>query len=459
MSIHPRPSMVRTLRRRLLLVVAIAGVVLAVASVWGLRIVTLRAADRQVQVTAQTVASWAEPDGGERAISGERLAAADAGTTIVALIDSDGRVVAASEAPAPIGVLEDTVVRLRDADTVRADVGGRTMLFTVVELPSGTVFDDDDSRRPVSAALVGVGVEAADVLIQALAVAALVLLMLVLAITGVVVTIVVSRTTRSLTTLAERVDRGELDDLATSPAADFAETEGIATAIEGLDARRGETERQLRDFVADVSHELRTPLTKIQGWSQLHFQRPDDPATADDAFASIVEESERMRTLVDRLALLARSEAAVQVREPVDLASVCRSAAGDAALLAPEASVTVDAPGPAIVVGDPLALDQLVRNLLGNALRHAGPGASITLGAHRAGDAIELVVQDDGVGMSPELRERAFERFVSGDRRDGSGLGLAIVQAIAVSHGGYAALDSEPGEGTRVTVSLPSAMP
>ena len=216
------------------------------------------------------------------------------------------------------------------------------------------------------------------------------------------------------------------------------------------------TERQLRDFVADASHELRTPLTKIQGWSELYFQRPTDPAMTDRAFQSVVDESERMRLLVDRLAQLARAESGTQMRERVDLAAICRVSVQDAALMESGATVRMSPSSAGPVLGDAVALTQVVRNLVGNAVLHGGPNVTVTVAATDVGGQVEVTVADDGPGMDPGLRARAFERFVTGDRRTGTGLGLSIVQAIVLSHGGTVVLASEPGAGTRVTVRLPA---
>lgn len=453
----PRRSMVRALRRRVLLVVAAAVILVGVASVWGLRLVTDRNAERQVHIAAQSVTTWGADDDGVRVIDNGHFAAVDSASTVVALLSDDGRViVTTSGLPVTVSALESVERALASRATVRSDAGSRTVLFTEVPLPGDVVFDDD-ARIPVDRALVGIGVEGSDRLVTTLALTALGLLAVVLAVVAVVVTAVVSRTTRSLTDLTTRVEQGALEGLAASSAAEFAETGAIATAIVRLDQRRDATERQLRDFVADASHELRTPLTKIQGWSELYFQRPADAAVTDRAFQSVVDESERMRVLVDRLAQLARAESAPAVREPVDLAAVCRESVEDAAFMEPDATVRMVGSATAMTLGDAGALTQVVRNLIGNALVHAGPSVNITVGVAEIGDEIELTVSDDGRGIPPALRDRAFERFVTSDRRTGTGLGLAIVHAIVLSHGGTVDLASEPGAGTRVTVRLPAA--
>ncbi|MCS5729414.1 HAMP domain-containing histidine kinase [Herbiconiux moechotypicola] len=448
--------MVRALRHRLLLVVAVAVVLVGVASVWGLRIVTDRNAERQVQIAAQSVTTWGADSDGIRVIDSGHFSSVDAASTVVALLTEDDRVVVAtSDLPVTVAELESIAGGLEDGGTVRSDAGSQTILFAEVPLAGNVVFDG--SPTPVDRALVGIGVEGADRLVTALALAALVLLAVVLTAVAFVVTAVVSRTTHSLTDLASRVERADLDGLAESPAAEFAETGAIAGAIVRLDRRRDATERQLRDFVADASHELRTPLTKIQGWAELHFQHPTDAATTDRAFQSVVDESERMRLLVDKLAQLARAESGAPVRERFDLAAICHEAVGDAALIESEATVELVTRSVVMLLGDSAALTQVVRNLVGNALIHGGPKVTVAIGVTEIAGQVELTVSDNGQGMPPAIRDRAFERFVTRDRRTGTGLGLSIVQAIVRSHSGTVELESEPGEGTRVTVRLPGA--
>lgn len=451
------PSMVRTLRYRVLVVVATAVTLVGVASVVGLRIVTDRNAERQVHIAAQSVTTWGAVDGDVRVINGGNVAAVDAASTVVALLADDGRVVVATSGlPLTLPTLESVAGGLADGQTVRSDAGSRTFLFTAVPLSDDVVFDDG-VRTPVDRALVGIGVEASDKLVTAMALAALGLLALVLAVVAAVTTVVVTRTTRALTDLTDRVESDALDGLADSTAAEFAETGAIATAIVRLDRRRAVTEQQLRDFVADASHELRTPLTTIQGWSELHFQRPADDAMTDRAFQSVVEESQRMRLLVDRLALLARAESGPAVRERVDLVALCRDAVEEATVLQTEATVELAADSAGAVLGDAAALTQVVRNLIGNSLLHGGPQVRVTISVARVGDEVQLLVADDGAGMTEAIRDRAFERFVTGDRRTGTGLGLPIVAAIVTAHGGTVALDSAPDAGTRVMVRFPAA--
>lgn len=448
--------MVRALRYRVLVVVAIAVTLMSVASVWGLRIVTDRNAERQVQIAAQSVTTWGADEAGVRVIDSGHFSTVDAASTVVALLDQQGHVVVATSGlPLSVSRLQAIAEDLETGGTMRSDAGSRTFLFTEVPLDGDVVFEDG-ARTRVESAIVGTGVEGSDRLVSALAWAALGLLFVVLMSVAAVVTVVVTRTTRSLTDLAGRVEQGSLDNLAESPAAEYAETGAIASAIVRLDQRRNATERQLRDFVADASHELRTPLTKIQGWSELYFQRPADAALTDRAFQSVVDESERMRLLVDKLSQLARAESDAQANERVDIAAICRESVEEAVLMESGARTRLDASSPAWVTGDAAALTQVVRNLIGNAIVHAGSDATVVVTVVAHGDRVEVTVSDDGKGMPPALRDRAFDRFVTGDRRVGTGLGLSIVQAIVLAHGGTVELTSAPGAGTSVRVAFPA---
>lgn len=450
-------SMVRTLRGRVLVIVGIAVLVVGAAGILGLRVLTDRNSDRQLAVAAQAVASWGGGDG-ERVISADRVRGLDPQATVVALADENHVVVVASgPSTTPLGRLQDVLDDVSPGEIVQAEVAGRSMKFTEVAFPADTVYDDDGSVVPVSTALVGIAVEGADRLVSGIILLVVGVLVAVLVLVAVAVTVIVGRTTRSLTDLAERVERGDLDGLPTSLDEGFAETTEIATAIAALDERRGRTEQQLRDFVADASHELRTPLTKIQGWSELHFQDPADPARTEQAFGSIVEESARMGVLIDQLTLLARAEASPQPdAEPVDLAEVARAVADEVGVFSPATPVAFETAGSTMIRGDGDTMTQLVRNLVGNAIVHAGPGASVTISVRGDASGVVLEVADDGIGMDPALRGRAFERFVRGGRRTGTGLGLAIVAGIASAHGGTVALESQPGAGTRVTARFPT---
>jgi two-component system OmpR family sensor kinase len=234
--------------------------------------------------------------------------------------------------------------------------------------------------------------------------------------------------------------------------------------IESAFAERDRTEQRLRQFLADASHELRTPLTSIQGFAELF--RLGDRAGASAAgvdlpviMRRIEEESARMKTLVEDLLLLARLDQTRPIeRTSVDLAVLAADACSDAVAAAPGRPVTLDAPEPAIVLGDQNHLRQAIANLVSNALRHTPAGTPIEVSAHVAGDRAVVAVRDHGPGLDEEALAHVFDRFWQADRArvgKGAGLGLAIVAGIAAEHGGEAMATNAPDGGARFTLRLP----
>ena len=252
--------------------------------------------------------------------------------------------------------------------------------------------------------------------------------------------------------------------------------------IEQAFARRKASEDALRRFLAQASHELRTPLASIRGYAEL-FRRGarERPQDLELAMRRIEQEAARMGVLVEDLLLLARlDEGRPLERAPVDLARVAADAANDARITAPERRIECDAPAPVVVDGDDMRLRQVAANLVMNALQHAGRDAAVHVSVRGRDGWAELAVGDDGVGMAPDVAERAFEPFftATNGRRDadaegggevaaapadarktGTGLGLAIARSIVQAHGGSIDLESAPGAGSRFTVRLPLSPP
>jgi signal transduction histidine kinase len=244
--------------------------------------------------------------------------------------------------------------------------------------------------------------------------------------------------------------------------ADLART--LEEMLIALDSARGETQAMLerqREFVADASHELRTPLTSIL--TNLELLEADLQGEDREIASAALRSSQRMRRLVADLLLLARADTGRQVpHEPVNLAAVVREAAAEVAPTALDHDLSVDADEASLMVdGAPDELHRLVVNLIGNAVYHTPAGSRVHACVRRDGAAITLIVEDNGPGVPPELRDRIFDRFVRGDGdagiRAGSGLGLAIVKAVADSHGGSVVLDSPPEGGARFVVTLPGS--
>ena len=211
-----------------------------------------------------------------------------------------------------------------------------------------------------------------------------------------------------------------------------------------LNAMLGSLERAReaqQRFVADASHELRTPLTALQGNISYLVRHGATPAVVTD----LQEDTDRLVRLADDLIAVSREEAAAAPAEEVALDQlVGRLVQGD-----PQVVLTAQ---PTRVRGDRAALGRAISNLVQNARVHGPAGGTISVTVRRSGALALVAVCDEGPGLDPADRERAFERFWRGDHaRSGSGLGLAIVRATAERHGGRAFVD-----GACVTIELPA---
>jgi signal transduction histidine kinase len=230
--------------------------------------------------------------------------------------------------------------------------------------------------------------------------------------------------------------------------------------LQALESSRAESEAMLvrqRQFVADASHELRTPLTSVLANLELLAEVLE--GERGEAARSALRSTQRMRRLVGDLLLLARADAKREVpREPSDLGRVLVEATAELGPVAGEHVLSV-ASNPAIVDGARDELHRLALNLLQNAIQHTPPGSHVHASVQQEGSQVRLVVEDDGPGVPPELRDEVFSRFVraGGDQGGSVGLGLAIVRAVARSHGGEVVLESPADGGARFVVTLPAA--
>ena len=254
------------------------------------------------------------------------------------------------------------------------------------------------------------------------------------------------------------------DDLAPLPTAGLpAEVRPLVGEMNGLLTRLSAAWDALTHFTADAAHELRSPLAALRLQAQ-SLQRAPDDATRAIASERLLAGIDRATRLVEQLLALARQEAAGEGAELVslDLTALARNALADAE---PEAArhaiaLTLDAPTAHVVLrADEAALAVLLRNLLGNALRHTPPGGQVRVGVREEASVIDLTVEDSGPGIAPDERARVLDRFyrVPGTPGHGSGLGLAIVRAIAERHGAALTLDASPTlGGLRVMLRWPA---
>ena len=235
-------------------------------------------------------------------------------------------------------------------------------------------------------------------------------------------------------------------------------------------ARR--SEERMRRFVADASHELRTPLTSIRGYAELYRQgAATDDTDVRQWMSRIEDEAHRMGVLVEDLLLLARlDQERPLAQSPVDMLALAGNAVHDARVLDPSRPITLEvgqSDPPPIVIGDETRLEQVVANLVGNALRHTPPATPIIVRVssrvdqHVGRGRVVLAVADEGPGMTPDEAARVFERFYRADqsrsRNGGTGLGLAIVAALVAGHGGTVDVETSPGSGCCFRVEIPLA--
>jgi signal transduction histidine kinase len=223
----------------------------------------------------------------------------------------------------------------------------------------------------------------------------------------------------------------------------------------------------MRQLIADVSHDLKTPLTSIQGYSQALLDGVlRDELERARAAEVVHEEAERMRALVEDLLYLSQIEAGQLplTIERVDLDAVARASAQRFRLQADAAEVSIrTALGGAPVIADERRLEQVLANLLDNAIRFATPGSEVLLRTARVPGAVLLEVHNGGDPIPAEDLPYLFDRFYQVDRartrgsQMHSGLGLAIVRELVQAHGGEVSVQSSRDGGTVFTVRLPAA--
>ncbi|HYK71061.1 MAG TPA: HAMP domain-containing sensor histidine kinase [Streptosporangiaceae bacterium] len=263
-----------------------------------------------------------------------------------------------------------------------------------------------------------------------------------------------SRPLSQLETAAQALGDGELS--ARSPAdRGPAEIRRLAANFNLMAARLEALVRGHQATMADVSHQLRTPLAALRLRLELLAEDSDEPAAAELAGAQ--EEIARLSRMVNGLLAIARAENidTPQVDLPVDHVIRTRVAAWRPA--ADERVVTLDADlRPARARMGEGHLEQILDNLIANALDALPPGGAIQIRAEPAGTIVRIVVADDGPGMSRQQQQVAFRRFATSNGA-GTGLGLAIVDRLTVASGGAASLSDTPGGGLTVTIELPRA--
>jgi len=241
----------------------------------------------------------------------------------------------------------------------------------------------------------------------------------------------------------------------------------LATVFNETLARLEASFLQMGRFTADVSHELRTPLTAIRSVGEVGLREPRDEVAYRGIIGSMLEEADRLASLVDRLLNLSRAEtggARLAVDE-IDLHALADDVAAHLGVLAEEKkqSIVVDASGSPLARADRLVVRQAVINLVDNAIKFSPIGGRIRMHVAGARAGVILEVSDSGSGIDAESRHRIFDRFYrAGDSpgaATGTGLGLSIAKGAVEANGGKLTLEHSDARGSTFRITLPGATP
>jgi signal transduction histidine kinase/DNA-binding response OmpR family regulator len=237
-------------------------------------------------------------------------------------------------------------------------------------------------------------------------------------------------------------------------------------AQEIIHGRLQEMDRQKSEFLESVSHELRTPLTSIKAFSELLLDHDnEDPEVQSEFLGIIQQETERLTHLINNLLDLSRIEAGRVrwKRDSVDMQKLIHDTYMQLDRVAANKTLTVviEAPLPMPMQGDEEYLQQVVWNLLANAVKFTPEGGRIRVRGDIHPDHLEMIVEDNGIGIPARYHNAIFDKFwrvpePHSHQAKGSGLGLAVAKAIVKAHGGRIDVESEPGHGSRFTVALPT---
>ncbi len=265
-----------------------------------------------------------------------------------------------------------------------------------------------------------------------------------------------------MTELVTRISASRLSDRIQND--DFpGELKSLAGSFNEMLERLEESFERLSRFSTDIAHELRTPINNLMGETEVALSKDRTSYEYREVLESNLEEFGRLSKMIDNLLFIARAENAKEViaRSQLDIESEVRTILDFYEALAEESGIHLSFKGGGLVFADSLLFRQAVSNLISNAIRHVNSGGIIEVGTKSKNDgSVEIYVTDNGDGIPPHELERVFDRFYRGEysirgQKAGMGLGLSIVKSIMQLHGGTAAIKSEGGKGTTVTLSFP----
>jgi signal transduction histidine kinase len=372
-----------------------------------------------------------------------------------------------NDGPQDVRELRDPIAKMLAGQTVTGDIHDEHQLVSMAGVPVRPT--TNASGRPIGAVILYLPTAATYARIHDVWLALVGFAVAVLALTGLLGVRVARSVTRPLASLERAV--GELGDRRLSERAipeGPEEIQTLARAFNAMAVRIEDLVDVQSRFVADASHQLRSPLTALR--LRLENMEPDVTGPAATSLAAANREVQRLSRLIDGLLTLSRADGDRPECHPVNVAGIVEERVDAWSPLAAERGVDLRVgasrlrnPTVAFVPGD---LDQILDNLLANALDATPPGRAITVEHTETRGSVDVTVVDEGPGMSEAARAHAFDRFWQGPGQQGgsSGLGLAIVRQLAQRNAATVTLSpnppsrtdaAEPSPGLRAGIHLP----
>ncbi len=279
--------------------------------------------------------------------------------------------------------------------------------------------------------------------------------------------ILIARALRPIEVLTDALEKTDVSTLSdpVPVSGKGGELDRMAVVFNRMKERLSLSFTQTREFTLNASHELKTPLTIMHATLEQTITRPEATEAERESAVAMLEEVQRLSSIVGQLSFLARADAGLMPlhREPVALHELMRDLAEEIAILASGTDISVTMPccEPAVVSADRMRLRQLLLNLGDNAVKYNEAGGTVELALRRIDGGAEFTLANTGKALPADLRARVFDRFFRGDPAhnsaiEGSGLGLSIARSIVVAHEGRIAYEVLPDGRTQVRVSLPS---